>query len=163
MADNTVRGRVVWHELMTPDSSASHAFYTRVLGWKTQTWEHDSSYAMFAARSGPVGAAVGYTEGAPHWRHYIATPDIDATVQQATDLGATVVTVPTAIPDGGRYAVLTDPQGATFAIYSSSMPDGPDYSYRPGEFSWLELAASDAKAALKFYGALFGWEKTGRT
>src|SRR5688572_5817723 len=26
MADNTVRGRFVWHELMTPDTSGAHAF-----------------------------------------------------------------------------------------------------------------------------------------
>ena len=29
MADNTVRGRFVWHELMTPDTSGAHAFVFR--------------------------------------------------------------------------------------------------------------------------------------
>ena len=43
MADNTVRGRFVWHELMTPDTSGAHAFYGKVLGWKTQPFEHDPS------------------------------------------------------------------------------------------------------------------------
>ena len=31
-------------------------------------------------------------------------------------------------------------------------------SYAPGNFCWAELATSDAAAAKKFYGDLFGWE-----
>ena len=58
MADNTVRGRFVWHELMTPDASGAHAFYGKVVGWKTQTFEHDPSYQMFAAASGQPGGAA---------------------------------------------------------------------------------------------------------
>ena len=58
MADNTVRGRFVWHELMTPDTSGAHAFYSKVVGWKTQPFEHDPSYQMFAAGSGPIGGSV---------------------------------------------------------------------------------------------------------
>jgi len=30
-------------------------------------------------------------------------------------------------------------------------------SYAPGEFCWTELATGDYKAAMKFYGSLFGW------
>ena len=158
MADKkTVRGRVVWHELMTPDSAAAHGFYTKVLGWRTQGWEHDPSYAMFAASSGPLGATVAQTESSPYWRHYIATPDFDATLERAQSLGGSVIVEPAALPDGGRYAVLTDPQGAVFGVFSPAMPRGPDKPPKVGQFSWLELATTDAKAALDFYCDLFGW------
>ncbi|HKE94146.1 MAG TPA: VOC family protein, partial [Povalibacter sp.] len=150
----------VWHELLTPDSTASHAFYSKVLGWKTQAWEHDPSYSMFAASSGPLGATVPHTEGRPHWRHYVSTPDLDATVQEATSLGASVVSGPSPLPDGGRYAVLTDPQGAVFALFSSPREGSPEKPPKVGQFSWLELATTDARAALDFYGRIFGWEKT---
>ena len=30
--------------------------------------------------------------------------------------------------------------------------------YEPGTFSWVELTTSDAEAAKRFYGELFGWE-----
>src|SRR5690242_12105510 len=30
-------------------------------------------------------------------------------------------------------------------------------SYEPGQFCWVELSTSDAEAAKKFYGDLFGW------
>ena len=121
MADNTVRGRFVWHELMTPDTSGAHAFYSKVLGWKTQAFEHDPSYQMFAAGSGPLGGSVAQASGTPHWLHYVGTPDIDATVQAAKSRGGSVTKEVTSIPSGaGKYAVLTDPQGAAIAVYQSS-------------------------------------------
>lgn len=159
MADKTIRGRFVWHELTTADSAAAHAFYNKVLGWTSQPWEHDPSYSMFAAASGPLGGTVAQSAGAPGWIHYVGTPDIEATVQQAKDLGASVVKEITSIGGGGSYAILTDPQGAAFAVYASTADHGREKPAKRGEFSWHELATTDAEAALKFYGALFGWEK----
>jgi predicted enzyme related to lactoylglutathione lyase len=160
MADNTVRGRFVWHELMTPDTSGAHAFYSKVVGWKTQPWEHDPSYQMFAAASGPLGGSVAQPSGTPHWLHYIGTPDIDATVATVKSRGGGVTKEVTSMPNGGKYAVLTDPQGAAFGVYSSPMDSGgKEPPAKRGEFSWHELATSDWRAAIDFYTAVFGWEK----
>jgi predicted enzyme related to lactoylglutathione lyase len=158
MADNTVRGRFVWHELMTPDTSGAHAFYSKVVGWKTQPFEHDPSYQMFAAGSGPLGGSVQDT-GAPHWLHYIGTSDIDATVAQVKSRGGSVKKDVTAIPNAGKYAVLADPQGAVFGVYYSPMDTGKESPPKRGEFSWHELATSDWRAAVDFYSAVFGWTK----
>jgi predicted enzyme related to lactoylglutathione lyase len=159
MADNTVRGRFVWHELMTPDTSGAHAFYGKVVGWKTQPFEHDPSYQMFAAGSGPLGGSVAQTSGTPHWLHYVGTPDIEATVQTAKSHGASVTKEITSIPNGGKYAVLADPQGAAIAVYQSSGETGKETPPKRGEFSWHELATTDWRAAVDFYSAVFGWEK----
>jgi predicted enzyme related to lactoylglutathione lyase len=158
MADNTVRGRFVWHELMTPDTSGAHAFYSKVLGWKTQPWEHDPSYQMFAAASGPLGGSVQAT-GAPHWLHYIGTSDIDATVAQVKSRGGSVKKDVTSMPNGGKYAVLADPQGAAFGVYYSPMDGGKESPPKRGEFSWHELATTDWQGAVDFYSAVFGWTK----
>jgi predicted enzyme related to lactoylglutathione lyase len=159
MADNTVRGRFVWHELMTPDTSGAHAFYGKVVGWKTQPWEHDPSYQMFAAGGNPLGGSVAQATGAPQWLHYVGTPDIDATVQQAKSRGGSVTKEITAMPSGGKYAVLADPQGAAFGVYYHPMDVGKEAAAKRGEFSWHELATSDWRAAIDFYSAVFGWEK----
>lgn len=161
MADKTIRGRFVWHELMTADSAAAHAFYNKVLGWTSQPWEHDPSYSMFAAASGPLGGTVAQSGAESGWVHYIGTPDIEATVQQAKGLGASIVKEITSIGGGGSYAILTDPQGAKFAVYTSTAELGREKPAKRGEFSWHELATTDTEAALRFYGALFGWEKVG--
>jgi predicted enzyme related to lactoylglutathione lyase len=159
MADNTVRGRFVWHELMTPDTSGAHAFYSKVVGWKTQPFEHDPSYQMFAAGSGPVGGSVAQPTGTPHWLHYVGTPDIEATLQAAKSRGGSVTKEIASIPNGGKYAVLADPQGAAIAVYQSATDAGKESPPKRGEFSWHELATTDWKAAVDFYSAVFGWEK----
>jgi predicted enzyme related to lactoylglutathione lyase len=159
MADNTVRGRFVWHELMTPDTSGAHAFYSKVVGWKTQPFEHDPSYQMFAAGSGPLGGTVAQASGTPHWLHYVGTPDIEDTVQAAKSRGGSVTKEITSIPNGGKYAVLADPQGAAIAVYQSASDAGKETPPKRGEFSWHELATSDWRAAVDFYSAVFGWEK----
>jgi len=159
MTDKTVRGRFVWHELMTPDASAAHSFYSKTLGWKTQASEQVADYTMFTASSGPLGGSVALPAGAPHWLAYIGTPDIDATVARARELGAKVIKDVEDIPGMGRYALLNDPQGAQFAVYSSEADPGREKPAKRGEFSWHELMTTDAEAALEFYTELFGWEK----
>jgi predicted enzyme related to lactoylglutathione lyase len=52
----------------------------------------------------------------PHWLVYFAVDDCDAKVQKATELGARVMKPAENIPGVGRFAILTDPQGAAFAL-----------------------------------------------
>jgi len=114
-----------------------------------------------------IGGLTGLPEDAeagtpPHWIVYVATPDVDATVAEAERLGGKVVKGATDIPNMGRFAVLTDPQGATFAVYTPPAGPGPEGSASSGgagEFTWHELATTDYAAAMSFYSELFGWEK----
>ena len=41
MANATVRGHFVWHDLFTPNAAGAHEFYKKAVGWKTQPWEGD--------------------------------------------------------------------------------------------------------------------------
>ena len=160
MTDNAARGQFVWHELLTPSGPAAQAFYTETLGWKTQRWEHDPSYSMFVAASGPLGASVERHTAEPQWVAYIATPDVAETVDAAVRLGATLLTPPTVVPNAGTHAVLVDPRGATFAVHTSAMPGRPEAPAGHGEFSWHELATTTAPSeAFAFYAALFGWDE----
>lgn len=159
MANATVRGRFVWHDLYTPNRTGSQEFYGKVAGWTIQPWEQDPGYQMFAAKTGPLGGAVEDRAGTPRWLTYIGTTDVDATADAATRAGGRVQTAPTALPNGGRYAVLVDPQGAAFAVHASASAPQPDTAPAPGEFSWHELATNvAASAAFDFYAALFDWD-----
>jgi predicted enzyme related to lactoylglutathione lyase len=163
MADNTVRGRFVWHELLTPSKAGAHDFYSKAVGWLKQAWDQDPAYTMFAAPSGPLGASIETRDAAPHWRPYIGTLDVDATVAAATRLGARVTSPPTSLPNAGRYAVLSDPQGATFGVHASPTEPRPETDAQHGDFRWHELATStDPVAAFAFYKELFGWDELGR-
>ena len=78
---------------------------------------------------------------------------------QAQGLGARLCKAATDIPNVGRFAVLADPQGATFAVFTPSGGPPPAGAGSSGGFSWHELATTDVAAALRFYGTLFGWSK----
>lgn len=159
MADKTSRGRFVWHELMTSDTVAAYGFYTKTLGWKTLTPEGNAAHTSFAAPSGPLGNASHLEGGASRWIAYIGTTDLEQTVSDATDKGATVAKSTTSVPGGGHYVHLTDPQGATFGVYASNTPPPREAPAKRGEYSWHELATTDGDAAFEFYASLFGWEK----
>jgi len=85
---------------------------------------------------------------------------VKATVARDVELGGQIEKDTTDIPSAGSFAVLSDPQGAVFAVYTPA-GDAPGHEGPPneGEFSWHELATADLEAAFNFYEALFGWHK----
>ncbi len=164
MADTSVRGKFVWHDLMTTDTDGAIKFYSQVTGWGTQPWEGPMPYTMWTRGGVPIGGLMVLPPGAgspPHWLAYVGTADVDATAAQAVTLGGKVMVPPTDIPTVGRFAVLADPQGAVFAAFKP-LPEQPSNDGPPvvGDFSWHELATTDPVAAWSFYQALFGWDKT---
>ena len=161
------RGKFVWYELLTTDPNASIPFYHDVVGWDTQKFEGAGvPYTMWVNGEAPIGGVMALPDEAreqgapPNWLAYVSTPDVDATVKRAKELGGDVKAPPMDIPNVGRMAVLSDPQGAVFAVYKPS-EEAPGHEGEPqkGEFSWHELATTDADSAFDFYRDLFGWEK----
>jgi predicted enzyme related to lactoylglutathione lyase len=160
MADGTIRGEFVWHDLVTPNTAGAHEFYATAVGWKTESWDKDGAYQMFAAPSGPIGGTVENRSTTPHWLSYIGTTDVDAAVATATRLGAQVLAAAQPLPNGGRYATLADPQGAAFGVYASTAWAGSAGPPKLGEFSWHELATNvEPSEAFKFYSELFAWDE----
>lgn len=162
MAEDDTRGLFVWFDLMTTDPAAAQAFYKSVMGWGIQMW--GESYPMLTVGDTAVGGINELPNDAraagapPHWMAHIATPDVDATVARAEEMGATIMHPPTDIPSVGRFAVLADPQGAVFAVFHGDDEPRPPHLPEVGEFSWFELATTDHAAAFEFYATLFGWQ-----
>jgi predicted enzyme related to lactoylglutathione lyase len=162
MSNAEVLGRFVWHELLTNDTAAAAAFYPKVVPWRTAP-SSMPGYTIWMAGQTQIGglmtlpAEAGATP--PHWLIYVGTPNVDSTCSQAQGLGARVVKPPGDIPNVGRFAVLSDPQGATFAVFTPGGGPPPGGPPAQGGFSWHELATTDVAAALRFYGQLFGWTK----
>lgn len=160
MSNAEIRGRFVWHELMTTDPQAAVAFYSKVLPWKTQS-SGMPDYTLWVSGKTMTAGLMAQPEPArqagapPSWLVYIGTPDVDGTAAAAQSLGGKVLKAPGDIPNVGRFAVLADPQGAAFAVFTPNpMPAGAS---PPSDFSWHELATRDQQGALEFYTELFGW------
>ncbi|HZO23029.1 MAG TPA: VOC family protein [Steroidobacteraceae bacterium] len=164
MSNADIRGRFIWHELMTTDPEAAGAFYTNVIPWKTQP-SGMPSYTLWMSGKNQAGGlmALPHAEAGtpPQWIIYVGTPDVDSSAEAARRLGGKVLKPPADIPNVGRFAVLSDPQGAAFAIFTPKpgSGDGASTAGAVGDFTWHELATTDLDGALTFYTDLFGWSK----
>lgn len=166
------QGDFIWYELMTPDPEGAKAFYDAVVGWRIGPGvEEYQGYRMIGrSDGGNAGGVLPITDemrerGArPTWLGYLSVDDVDRTVKAAEAQGGKVLMPPMGIPNVGRTALITDPQGAPFYVMKPTPPaDKPDAKsdvFSPTEqqrVSWNELSTSDPAAARSFYGEQFGW------
>ena len=122
-----VPSSLCWNELMTTDTAKDKEFYTTVFGWGADTQNFgDFEYTMFQNGERGAGGMLQITpQMGPipsNWLVYFAVDDCDAKVKKATELGAQVMKPADDIPGVGRFAILTDPQGAAFAIIKLENP-----------------------------------------
>ncbi len=150
---------------MTSDPDAAARFYGAVVGWHTRPWGEGDSYTTWMTGSRAMGGLMGQRSEAgtaprPQWFCYIGTADVDATVRQAVELGGRVMRPAWDIPNVGRIAFLSDPQGGPFAVMTPSPADGDLGDPADlGNFSWHELLSTNWQAAWEFYSRLFDWHK----
>ena len=166
MADG--HGSFVWYELITTDIECAKAFYPRVLGWGTQDVSMPSmAYSLFTLGEASVSGLMGLPAGAdkigtkPRWIGYVGVDDVDATAALINQLKGAVHVPPTNFYNFSRFAVVADPQAASFGLISWLRPvQLPKAEANvPGSIAWHELLAADREKALAFYGSLFGWQK----
>jgi predicted enzyme related to lactoylglutathione lyase len=161
------QGAFVWYELQTSDKVAAEAFYSAVMGWKSvDSGQTGIDYSLLTLDGARVGGVMKLPEDAckagarPGWLGYIGVDNVDDCVTIVEEKGGRTFCAPTDIPGYGRFAVLADPQGAVFCIFSRSA-EGSDV-WRPGVpgfGGWHELYADDMDKAFEFYASLFGWTK----
>lgn len=158
----------IWYDMMTPDLKAAEIFYAKVIGWNiADAGMPDVSYSIVSAGDVMVGGMMQTPKGdegmqnPPRWHGHIYVPDVDVHAKRVAKAGGKIHREPADIPGIGRFAVVSDPQGASFIMFkpNSSEQPRPVTPDTPGHIGWHELHASDGMAAWKFYSKLFGWTK----
>ena len=113
-------GSLCWTELMTGDLKKAEAFYTGLFGWKTEPMPGPVQYTVFKRGDQSAGGAMQITPEMgpipPNWTVYFSVADCDAIAAKTTALGGKIIRPPADIPNIGRFAILTDPQGGVFAV-----------------------------------------------
>jgi len=116
-------GALSWNELNTRDLAAAKAFYGAVFGWSFEDNDmgEAGSYTTISLGEGMIGGILDMNEREipeqvpAHWQVYFAVEDTDAAVEQAKQGGGSVMVPPMEVP-AGRFAILLDPHGASFAV-----------------------------------------------
>ncbi len=119
LADGTVHGTFCWNELNVRDVEAAKQFYQDTLGWTFEGKDMGSGIYWLASSGNKMVAGLHAMACAnnpdmpSNWLPYIAVDDVDARVERATALGATLLLPACDVPDVGRIAILREPTGAT--------------------------------------------------
>jgi predicted enzyme related to lactoylglutathione lyase len=111
-----------WTELNTRDLGRALPFYQQVFGWTTRESDMGGgqTYTEFLHDGESVAGAIPMQPGTPDevpsfWSIYFLTDDVDGTTRRAVAEGGQQIVEPQDFP-GGRFSMVTDPQGGSFGI-----------------------------------------------
>jgi predicted enzyme related to lactoylglutathione lyase len=118
-------GALTWNDLMSPDVPASADFYRALFGWDIAEIEGAEGQYWSITNNGRInGGIMPAPEGGhPMWNLYFAVEDADAAVAKAGELGGSTIAGPMDVPNGTRFAVLSDSSGAVFSVAAGPMDD----------------------------------------
>lgn len=117
-------GHFAWDELLAQDPEGALSFYRAVYGYESRANDLGAMGTYHVLSSGGrerAGIMKAPMAGQPSsWLFYVNVPDVDAGTKRAAALRGSVVVAPKDIPNIGRFSVVTDPAGATIALFKAS-------------------------------------------
>lgn len=110
-------------ELATTDLVKAKAFYTGLFDWQLEEVP-GMDYTLIKVGEGTGGGMMKspVPDCPSHWMAYVLVDDAAATTGKARTLGATICKEVTEIPGIGWFGVITDPTGATLALWQMNKP-----------------------------------------
>ncbi|WP_329083981.1 VOC family protein [Streptosporangium sp. NBC_01469] len=120
----TEDGSLAWLELYVPDPDAVRSFYRAVFDWRIDDVSFgDMPYLLLSTSEGErpdMGGVMPLRAGdRPSWLPYFEVADCDASAVRVRELGGDLVAPAVDIDGVGRFAVVSDPRGARFAVITS--------------------------------------------
>ncbi|ACM19517.1 glyoxalase/bleomycin resistance protein/dioxygenase superfamily protein [Geotalea daltonii FRC-32] len=108
-------------ELTTTDLARAKAFYTALFDWQLEDIP-GMDYTLIKVGDG-TGGGMMQTPGpgvSSSWLAYVLVDNVQAATAKAMTLGATICKEVTEIPGIGWFSVITDPTGATLALWQTN-------------------------------------------
>jgi uncharacterized protein len=121
-----IDGSFCWADLNTPDPAAAGKFYSQVFGWQIvedRSGKGNPDYKHIKNGENFIGGIPPVRPDNPrlpaHWLTYFLTSDCKGLAAKAKQLGAKAILEPMFMEEVGTIAILSDPQGAVFALYQA--------------------------------------------
>uniref|UniRef100_A0AAU3GYI5 VOC family protein n=1 Tax=Streptomyces sp. NBC_01401 TaxID=2903854 RepID=A0AAU3GYI5_9ACTN len=124
-----VPGAYTWAEVFTRDPAKADAFFPAVFGYGVKHVDDDTiDFSLYDLGADPLLGRMKMGDEFPsevpaHLNVYFSVEDCDAVVEKATSLGGQLRYGPMTMPFG-RFASLTDPQGAVFSVIDPTTTGG---------------------------------------
>jgi predicted enzyme related to lactoylglutathione lyase len=126
---------MTWNDLVTPDPDAAASFYGALFGWTFEEIPDAGGYRVIRNGERSNGGVMPLDpermgpETPPSWMPYFGHEDVDRLVGEIGSMGGQVFNGPMRMPQGA-VAILGDPQGAVFAVWTGQY--GTDRPRAPG-------------------------------
>ncbi|MGW4909321.1 VOC family protein [Streptomyces sp. NPDC004270] len=130
-----VPGAYCWAEVFTREPEKADPFFTSLFSYTARQVEDDNvDFRMFDVDGNTVLGRMGMTDEFPpevpsYINVYFTVEDCDEAVAKATKQGAVLRFGPMSSPFG-RFAALTDPQGANFSVIDITTTEGEQPSVK---------------------------------
>lgn len=120
-------GSFGWAELNARGIAKDIAFYAAIFGWGSREnpmGEGQPPYFEFLLGGDSIAGGMEMNPMVPpempsYWMAYFDVSDVDGSFKKALELGAKEMLAPADFP-GGRFAIVSDPQGAVFGLLKTN-------------------------------------------
>ena len=115
-------GEWIWSSLITTDPDTDAAFYQALFGYEVFELPANpgAQHLLFASHNYARASANSIPERAPHlpphWLNYVRVADAAKMATKVVALGGRVLVEPHLDRQGGKLAIVADPQGAPFGL-----------------------------------------------
>ncbi len=158
-------GKFVWYDLFTNDLQSTSRFYEELFGWSfSDTASKEKLVKTIALNGVPIANAIHIDSvkgkmNESRWLSYMSVEDVDRALTVSKKNNGTIYMQPKDLPNRGRVAMVKDPEGAIFAIVTTSDGDPPDQGLIQNHWMGSELWSTNPDAELTFYHLLVGYEQ----
>jgi predicted enzyme related to lactoylglutathione lyase len=121
-------GALTWNDLITPDVEAAARFYGELFGWTAEEIPDAGGYRVIRNGERANGGMMALdrermgADAPPSWMPYFGHEDVTRLVGEIDGLGGRLLSGPMQMP-AGSIAILADPQGAVFAVWTGDYED----------------------------------------
>ncbi len=116
--------QIIWFEIPADKPERAKTFYGKLFGWKINPFPTMPDYWHIATGghdSTPDGGLMGRKHPGHTITNYINVPSVTRFMAKVKKLGGTVCVPKTAVPEMGYFAVCTDTENNTFALWEINM------------------------------------------
>lgn len=160
VTEHPLDGTPTWINLMVPDVERAKEFYGGLFGWTFAAGPAETSQTLCLLDGRTAAGLMEHI--APEvtaltWYVYLATAQLEQTLQRAVAAGAEVINDPIELPGQGTFAIVRDPGGAIIGLWQGEAGIGCTVVNEPGALVRSDLVTPDPLYAKDFYPAIFDY------
>lgn len=158
------QGTPCWAELSTNDASYAKQFYSPLFRWDYE--DHPTVtgqvYSLAMIDDSAVAAINRFQNeqwwfwAKPQWHLYLAVEDIDATANQVSELGGSLLGQVFNLVEAARGLSAAHHAGGTICFWEARSHRGAEIGNHHGSMTWAEVTTNNPSDASRFFTELLG-------